>query len=206
MKNHILETYTKRFAILPKVQQILAQLPDDAPDLVFNQIHPDAYDDDIMSKPADVRARLQRTQVRRMVPVLDPLSDQELDDVISVAIDVATNPYLDRDESVRVPERRRDMEITPAPERKRTMTPAAHARLLVERKARADFWNRLEVSLEFLRDNNKINSLRILMRDDYPRLAAGLEIDTADDAKLWAMLRFALDICKDRQSTDSIGT
>ena len=34
MKNHILETYTKRYAGSPKVQQILAHLPDNADDLV----------------------------------------------------------------------------------------------------------------------------------------------------------------------------
>ena len=41
------------------------------------------------------------------------------------------------------------------------------------------------------------NLLRILMREDYARLAAVLEADTTKDPARWAMLRYALDVCKD---------
>ena len=134
----------------------------------------------------------ERCAVRRVVPVLDPLSDRELDDVISVALDVAIDPSLDCEESVTVPERRRDMGITPAPAREQTMRPSAHdAQWLVERQARADFWSRLEVALESLRDNGNSELLQTLMRDDYAKIAVALKADTDRNVARWAMLLFA---------------
>ena len=78
-----LEVYIHQLS--PKAQQILTQLPDNAAHLVFDAVYGGASDD-VSKQPADVRAR-----VRRAVPVLDQLSDQQLDDVIAVA----TDPSLD---------------------------------------------------------------------------------------------------------------
>jgi hypothetical protein len=97
---------------------------------------------------------VQRARVQRAVPMLSPLSDAEIDVVITVAYD----DVLKED-------------------------------ALLE--AREDFWNRLEGSLEILRDNGSSEPLQTLMREDYAKLAVVLQADTARDAKRWAMLLFA---------------
>lgn len=78
-----------------------------------------------------------------------------------------------------------------------TATMADIVKLPPRRDVLEDFWLRLEISFEFLRDDGDSNLLRILMRDDYARLATWLEADTAMDPARWAMLRYALDVCKD---------
>ena len=59
------------------------------------------------------------------------------------------------------------------------------------------FWLTLEIALEFIRDYNDSNMLRSLMHEEYARLATELAADTDDDAARWAMLLYALEVCRD---------
>jgi hypothetical protein len=47
------------------------------------------------------------------------------------------------------------------------------------------------------RDDGYSGLLRLVMRDEYPRLATWLEADTDEDPGRWAMLYYALSVCKD---------
>jgi len=62
---------------------------------------------------------------------------------------------------------------------------------------RNEFWDHLEVSFEDLRDAGRSGLLHSMMHNEYPKRAAELEADTARNAAWWAMLRYALEVCKD---------
>ena len=62
---------------------------------------------------------------------------------------------------------------------------------------RDEFWDHLEVSFEELRNSGRSNLLRTMVRDEYPKLAAELEADTARNPARWAMLRYAMKLAED---------
>jgi hypothetical protein len=113
MKQSALDMYTPRYAdqLPPKAQQILAQLSDNVVQLAFDAAY---SDDDEMSEPfpandedrlaywARQRARA-RAQLRREVPALNALSDEDLDVVIGASINAAIDVDLDREPGERKP-------------------------------------------------------------------------------------------------------
>jgi len=103
-----LDMYTKRYAdqLPPKAQQILAQLSDNVVQLAFDA-HMAVDDEMSESEPfpdndedrSRYWARVSAgacARLRRDVPALEALSDEDLDIVIRVSINAATDADLDK--------------------------------------------------------------------------------------------------------------